>query len=184
MGLAWLWLINSAFLFSCENKDKFNPGTDNVKTRGNKELRESPQEGFLAPSFSLVNSNGSVINMVDYQGKVVLLNFWASWCGPCKIEIPSLKKLYQMRRGPNFEILAVSLDRTPASKLTSFVSANQMEFPILLNPEGDVAEKYRVRGIPASFLLDKKGMIRWKVVGGKEWNGTDVLNRIDQLLAE
>jgi peroxiredoxin len=168
----------------CQKKDESDPGQGKVQTRMNQETRESPQEGFLAPSFSLQKLNGSVVNLIDYKGKVVLVNFWASWCGPCKMEIPSLNRLYQKRKSTGFEILAISLDRTPVSKLADFVKLKQMDFPILLNSEGDVSEKYTVRGIPSSFLLDKKGMIKWKVVGGVEWDRVDVLSKIDSLLAE
>ncbi len=184
IGWVLIWLINTVFLFSCKVKEKSSPDIENTETRINKQIRESPQEGFLAPSFSLQNLKGPVVNLIDYRGKVVLLNFWASWCGPCKMEIPALKRLYQLRKGPNFEIIAISLDKPPASKVTAFVKGNQMDFPVLLNPDGDIGDGYWVRGIPASFLLDKKGMIRWKAVGGREWDGPDVLNRIDQLLAE
>jgi peroxiredoxin len=187
----WMWIIPSMFFLmiyvfgiGCEKKDKSDPGTGKAQTRINPEERESPQEGFLAPSFSLPRLNGSVVNLIDYKGRVVLVNFWATWCGPCKMEIPSLIRLYQKRKSTDFEIVAISLDRTPASKVADFVKAKQMDFPILLNPEGEVSEKYLVRGIPASFLIDKKGMIRWKVVGGVEWDGEVVLNKIDQLLAE
>lgn len=187
----WAWLIPALTVLmiyvlgtGCEKKDKSDSGKGTIQTRVNQETRESPQEGFLAPSFSLPKLNGSVVNLIDYKGRVVLVNFWASWCGPCKMEIPSLNRLYQKRKSNGFEIVAISLDRTPASKLATFVSEKQMDFPILLNPEGDVSERYSVRGIPSSFLLDKKGMIRWKVVGGVEWDREDVLSKIDQLLAE
>jgi len=177
-------VIISVFLIGCKKKEKTNPGTENAETRTNQNIKESPEEGFTAPGFTLQNLNGSPVNLGDFRGKVVLLNFWASWCGPCKKEIPALKRLYQVRKGPDFEILAVSLDRTAGDKVASFVNANQMEFPILLNPDGDMGGRYWVRGIPTSFLLDKKGIVKWKVVGGKEWDGTEVLNRIDQLLSE
>ena len=187
----WAWIIPAltfliicVFGAGCEKKEKSNPGPGTNQTRVNLETRESPQEGFLAPSFSLQKLNGSVVKLIDYKGKVVLVNFWASWCGPCKMEIPSLNRLYQKRKSTGFEIVAISLDRTPVSKLAAFVKEKQMDFPILLNPDGDVSERYMVRGIPSSFLLDKKGMIKWKVVGGMEWDRADVLSRIDQLLAE
>jgi peroxiredoxin len=188
-GRGWLFLIAAAVIIGflgmgCTKKEKTDAGIKNAETRTSQEIKESPEEGFLAPSFSLQSLEGSPVNLTDYRGKVVLLNFWATWCGPCKKEIPALKKLYQVRKGPEFEILAVSLDRTTQDKVASFAEANQMKFPILLNPEGDIGGRYWVRGIPTSFLLDKKGIIQWKVVGGREWDGTDVLSRIDQLVSE
>jgi thiol-disulfide isomerase/thioredoxin len=177
-------VIISVFLIGCEKKEKTSPPVDNTKTQVKQELRESPEEGFIAPGFTLQNLSGTSVNLNDFRGRVVLLNFWATWCGPCRKEIPALEKLYQAKKGPGFEILAVSLDKTSQDKVASFVNSNQMEFPILLNPDGDVGGRYWVRGIPTSFLLDKQGIIKWKVVGGREWDSEEVLSRIDQLLSE
>lgn len=146
--------------------------------------KQSPQEGFLAPQFALSDLSGKMVSLQDLRGKVVLLNFWATWCGPCKREIPSLERLYQKRRDKGFVILAVNTERTSASTVSSFTEKYGMSFPILLNPQADVANNYWIRAIPTSFLLDKKGVIRWKIVGGREWDDSGVLNRVDQLLGE
>jgi cytochrome c biogenesis protein CcmG/thiol:disulfide interchange protein DsbE len=179
-----LALFIGIILIGCKKREKTADAIKNVETQVKQSGKESPEEGFLAPGFTLPSLSGSPVNLSDFKGKVVLLNFWATWCGPCKKEIPALKRLYQAKRGPGFEILAVSLDRTSGDKVASFVKANQMEFPILLNPEGDIGGKYWVRGIPTTFLLDKQGVIKFKAVGGREWDGTEILNQIDQLLSE
>jgi thiol-disulfide isomerase/thioredoxin len=165
-------------------------------TRGNKEISEinsvspvspgkpTPQEGSLAPPFVLSDLQGKMIGLGNLRGKVVLLNFWATWCGPCKREIPSLERLYQKRRDKGFVILAVNAERTSTSTVSSFADKYGMSFPVLLNPQADVANSYWIRAIPTSFLLDKKGVIRWKIVGGREWDNSDVLERVDQLLGE
>jgi peroxiredoxin len=171
-------------LLRCEGEKKSNPGNKKSEVSETPKLMESPQEGFLAPSFSLQDLSGKSVSLGDFKGKVVLLNFWASWCGPCRIEIPSLNRLYQLRKDKNFEILAVSVDRGSVSKIASFVASNEMSFPVLVNPQGDVGSRYWVRAIPTSFLLDKKGVIRWKVVGGKQWDGDEAVAKIDQLLSE
>jgi peroxiredoxin len=177
-------IIVAAFLVRCEGEKKSNPGNKKSEISETPKLKESPQEGFLAPNFSLQDLSGKPVSLGDFKGKVVLLNFWASWCGPCKIEIPALKRLYQLRKEKGFEILAVSMDRASVSKIASFVASNEMNFPVLVNPQGDVGGGYWVRAIPTSFLLDKKGVIRWKVVGGKQWDGAEVVAKIDQLLSE
>jgi peroxiredoxin len=146
--------------------------------------KEAPKEGYLAPQFSLYDLKGRQVTLNDYRGKVVLLNFWATWCAPCRREIPSLKKLYRMRKDEGFEIVAVNTERASVSKVASFVEKYGMSFPILLNPQGDVGTTYRVRAIPTSFLLDKNGVIRWVIVGGREWESSYVLSRIDQLLRQ
>jgi thiol-disulfide isomerase/thioredoxin len=165
-------------------------------TRGNKEISEinsvspvspeksTPEEGSLAPHFVLSDLQGKMVGLEDFRERVVLLNFWATWCGPCKREIPSLERLYQKRRDKGFVILAVNTERTSASNVASFTQKYGMSFPVLLNPQADVANNYWIRAIPTSFLLDKKGVIRWKIVGGREWDDSGVLNRVDQLLGE
>lgn len=168
----------------CGKENKSNPGNQKSELSGVKELKESPQEGFLAPPFSSQDLDGRWISLSDLKGKVILLNFWASWCSPCRREIPSLERLFQLRKDKDFEILAVSLDRTSASGVASFVAGNKMSFRVLIDPQGDAGKKYWVRAIPSSFLLDKKGVIRWRVSGGKEWDSANVLSKIDQLLSE
>jgi thiol-disulfide isomerase/thioredoxin len=163
----------------------FTPNNKKISTTNPVPLeKEAPQEGFLAPQFALQDLSGKMVSLKDFRGKVILLNFWASWCGPCKREIPSLERLYQKRYDKGFKIVAVNAERSSASQIASFAEKYRMSFPILLNPQGDVANNYWVRAIPTSFLLDKKGKIRWKIVGGREWDGPDVLSRIDQLLGE
>jgi thiol-disulfide isomerase/thioredoxin len=146
--------------------------------------KEAPKEGFLAPQFALYDLSGNQVRLRDFEGKVVLLNFWATWCYPCRREIPSLERLYQMRKDRGFEIVAVNAERTSTSQITSFAKKYGMSFPILLNPQGDLGNKYWIRAVPTSFLLDKNGVIRWKIVGAREWESSYVLGRIDQLLGE
>lgn len=184
IGVVLVCLVVAIGLFGCEGKKESNPGKKKTEISGTQELKESPQEGFLAPSFTLQDLGGAQISLGDFKGKVVLLNLWATWCGPCRKEIPSLERLYQLRKDRAFEILAVSVDRTSPSKVASFVANQQMSFPVLVNPRGDVGQRYWAKAIPTSFLLDKKGVIRWKVVGAREWDDAYALSRIDQLLSE
>ncbi len=153
-----------------------NPGAD--------EIKEAPKEGFSAPQFGLYDLSGNLVRLSDFRGRVVLLNFWATWCGPCKREIPSLERLYQTMKDKGFEIVAVNAEKTPGSRVASFAQQYRMSFPILLNPKRDVGSKYWIRAIPTSFLLDKNGVIRWKIVGGREWTDSYVVSRIEQLLEE
>ena len=164
-------------------EDESNPG-EKPPVPPTTELKESPQEGFLAPDFTLQDLAGKSHTLSDLKGQVVLVNVWATWCGPCKREIPSLVRLYQSRRDKGLEILAVSVDRTSSARVASFAERYQMNFPVLLNPRGDVANNYWARSIPSTFLVDKKGVIRWKVIGTREWDDAQALARIDPLLAE
>jgi peroxiredoxin len=183
--LLLLLMLASGFT-GCGKEEQSNPGTTEKegKESSGQALKESPEEGFLAPGFSLPDLKGATVSLSDYRGKVVLLNLWATWCGPCRREIPSLERLYQMRKDEDFEILAVSLDRTSTSGVASFVANSRMSFPVLVDPSGKVGRDYWARAIPSSFLLDKKGVIRWVVRGAREWDDAFALSKIDELLAE
>jgi cytochrome c biogenesis protein CcmG/thiol:disulfide interchange protein DsbE len=184
-GIVWWGMVVllvvglGVIYFTKDNKEtlKTNPLPEKIS-------QESPQEGFLAPQFALSDLSGKMVSLRDLRGKVILLNFWASWCGPCRAEIPALERLYQKRKDRGFEIMAVNTERSSASQIASFAQKFGMSFPILLNPQGDMGNNYWVRAIPTSFLVDKKGVIRWKIVGGREWDNPSILNTIDQLLGE
>jgi peroxiredoxin len=182
----YLWLALA--LAGCGGGD--NPGQqgeaagEQRESSAQAQLEESPQEGYLAPGFTLPDLTGKPISLSDFRGKVVLVNIWATWCGPCKREIPSLDRLYQMRKDEGFEIVAVSVDRTPSSKVASFVAEHQMSFPVLHDVRGEVGNKYWARAIPSSFVLDREGVIRWKVAGAIKWDDPGVVRRVDQLLAQ
>lgn len=175
-----------AALPGCEGKKESEPASAKKEANPSAQpgLKESPQEGYLAPGFSLKNLKGESVSLADFSGKVILLNFWATWCPPCRREIPSLERLYHLRKDTGFEIVAVSVDRTSLSKVASFAANYRMSFPVLVNPRGDVGQRYWMRSVPSSFLLDKKGIIRWKVIGAREWDDAQTLAKIDQLLSE
>ena len=183
--LVLMSLLVTTGITGCESKKESNPGKEDGNISSKQELKESPQEGFLAPDFTLSDlAGGKSFTLSHLRGQVVLVNIWATWCGPCRREIPSLERLYQSRRDKGLEILAVSVDRTSSSRVASFAAKYQMSFPVLLNPRGDVANTYWARSIPSTYLVDKKGVIRWKVRGTREWDDAQSLAKIDQLLAE
>ena len=124
-----------------------------------------------APDFTLKSVNGKVVHLHDYKGKVVLVNFWATWCPPCRAELPSLSRVYDGLKKKGFVILGVSLDENPAATVPSFLASFrkehkvQMDYPILVGDE-QVADDYGgIRGIPTTFIVDRKGFIRQKFIG-------------------
>lgn len=125
---------------------------------------QRPSEGALAPDLTLETLEGEYVSLSNYRGKVVLVNFWASWCGPCRVEIPELQRVYEELAERGFEILAVNVGEDP-SDIRGFVEAMDMRFPILLDGDTGVARAYALRGIPASFLVDQEGVIRMAHVG-------------------
>lgn len=127
-----------------------------------------PQIGFTAPDFTLKDLNGNIVKLSDLRGKPVYLNFWASWCPPCKVEIPEIQKFYQQNKD---KVTVLAVDLTFNDKLSDVIDilkANNAKFPVLLdtNANSSVADSYQVYGIPESFFIDKNGVIREKHVGG------------------
>lgn len=126
------------------------------------------QTGFRAPDFTLKDLNGNIVKLSDFRGKPVYLNFWASWCPPCKEEIPEIQKFYEINKA-NVTVLAVNITfNDKVSDVVNLLKASNANFPVLLdtNANASVADAYQVYGIPASFFIDKNGIIRATHVGG------------------
>ena len=133
------------------------------------------------PPIELLRPDGSPLSLGDLRGKVVLVNFWATWCEPCIAEMPSLQALRQ-RLGPkDFEVLAVNYQEGPA-RIQSFVAKTGVTLPIVRDTDGAVARAWNVRVFPSSFLVDRSGRIRYVLVGDADWTGPDLLSTIGALL--
>jgi peroxiredoxin len=135
-----------------------------------------------APDFDMKTLEGGSISLSDYNGKYVLLNFWATWCGPCKIEMPSMEALYTKFKSKNFEILAVSNDIFGAKVVKPFVDAHNMTFPVSLDQDLKVSSRYGVMSLPTTFLIDPKGTIIGVINGAQEWNHAETLEYFENLL--
>jgi thiol-disulfide isomerase/thioredoxin len=117
-----------------------------------------PKAGAVAYDFKLQNLEGQQVSLSSLRGRKVMLNFWATWCGPCRYEIPFMVKLYEELKDQGFEIVAVNL-REDAAKVSAFAQEFGMTFPILLDPSAIVGAAYFVRGIPTSVFIDEQGVI-------------------------
>ena len=118
-----------------------------------------PEVGKLAPDFKLIGLDKQEVSLSDFRGKPVLINFWASWCGPCRIEMPFLQEIHEKWAGKGLVVLGVNLQENPTS-VKKFVENAGLTFPILLSPGNAVPLAYNIRGIPATFLIDADGVIR------------------------
>lgn len=118
-----------------------------------------PEVGKLAPDFKLTNLDGQEVSLNGFRGKPVLLNFWAIWCGPCRLEMPFLQEIYEEWTGKGLVVLAVNIQENP-TKVKKFVENAGLTFPVLLSPGNKVPLSYNIRGIPATFLIDADGVIR------------------------
>ena len=127
------------------------------------------QVGFPAPNFTFPDLNGQQVSLSDHRGKVVLVNIWATWCPPCRQEMPSMQKLYERFTGENFEILAVSIDSAGRQAVAPFVRTMNLIFPIILDPKEDVRPLYGLTGVPESFIIDKEGIVVEIIIGPIDW---------------
>ena len=127
----------------------------------------APQTGFLAPDFTLNTLDGQTIQLSTLKGKIVLVNLWASWCPPCKAEMPAIEHVYQTYKENGFIALGVdsTIQDTPIT-VTSFVGENKLSFPILLDENGLATRVYNIQSLPTSFFVGPDGIIRDVVIGG------------------
>lgn len=133
--------------------------------------------------FALKTIDGKEYKLSDYEGKVVLLNFWATWCPPCRAEMPSIEKLNTAMKGKAFQIVAVSVNET-LSTVTNFVKSNPYTFLMLLDSNGAVSDNYVSSGIPTTYIVDTKGFVVAGIVGGYEWNSPLVIKALSELGAK
>ena len=119
---------------------------------------QKPIKGQMAPDFVLRNADGQLVKLSDLRGKVVWVNFWATWCVPCKKELPDIQKIYDEKRGDGLEVLAVNWQED-IETAQAFFSSRNLRLPMLLDRSGSVYEQYRLQGLPDSFFIDRNGKI-------------------------
>ncbi len=125
---------------------------------------EGVEEGLSTPDFSLPSVNGELVTLSELRGHPVIINFWATWCGWCVIEMPHLQAVYEEHAGEGLVLLAVNIGESQ-DKVASFKQSNNLTFTILLDSQEAVTLKYDVTGYPATFFIDKDGIIRAKKLG-------------------
>lgn len=145
------------------------------------ELGEPPQRR-PAPDFTVPRLSGGSLSIRDFRGKVVLLHFWTTWCQPCKWELPLLEKLYREHKDEGFVVLAISID--PSRELVGkYIAERNYTFPVGLDPERDVGDRYRVMGVPGTFIVDANGDLKGKGFGPREWDSPPAHALIRALLS-
>jgi cytochrome c biogenesis protein CcmG/thiol:disulfide interchange protein DsbE len=144
----------------------------------------APQVGFLAPSFVLTGQDGQVVNLSDYRGQVVILNFWVSWCPPCRAEMPAIQQVYQSYQSQGLVVLAVDAAYQDApDKMQSFLGSFAHSYLILRDEDGAVNQRYAVGSLPTTFFIDRDGIIRDLVVGGP-LTYAGLSSRVENLIQE
>ena len=137
-----------------------------------------PRAGAPAPDFRAMTLEGKPVSLRDYRGKVVLVNFWATWCGPCRDELPALSEAYRERKDEGFAVLAVDV-REEEGDVRRFLQDIPVPFPVLLDGDGAIYNRYAVVALPTSFFVDEDGVIRAVVVGNM--NRDAVIKRLGQM---
>ncbi|MBI5641535.1 MAG: TlpA family protein disulfide reductase [Nitrospirae bacterium] len=134
-----------------------------------------------APDFSLKDLNGKSVSLSSFKGKVVLLNFWATWCPSCKAEMPSLNSLYNEMKPRGLEIVAVSTDKS-LNDVKGYLSKKGLDFLVLMDESRSVTKQYKVFSLPTTFLIDKNGIIVEKFYGDYDWTEQEIKQKIEKLL--
>jgi thiol-disulfide isomerase/thioredoxin len=128
--------------------------------------------GSHAPDFHAVDlATGRATTLADYKGKVILLNIWATWCQPCRVEMPAIERLHKKLGGGDFLVVSVSIDADGDSVVSAYARDLGLTFRILHNQPGDIQQIYQTTGVPESFVIDRDGIIVKKVIGAAEWDG-------------
>ena len=140
-----------------------------------------PWTGGPAPELTLQDLAGKEHRLADYRGHVVLVNFWATWCVPCREEMPSIDRLRSSLKGKPFEVLAVNLAE-PLSRIEKFAAAVPVGFPLLRDRDGEVSKAWKAKLLPASFLIGRDGRIRYVAYGELDWSSDAVRARVVELL--
>ena len=126
--------------------------------------------GKQAPEFSLSDLSGRTIRLANLKGRVVFLNVWTTWCEPCREEMPSMQALYERLHGPDFEMLAVSADQEGRAVVERFVRDFALTFPVLPDPDLQIAGRYGVTGYPETFIIDRNGRVLAHQIGPRQWD--------------
>jgi peroxiredoxin len=143
---------------------------------------QSVRENTRTPDFSLEGLNVKTVQLSALKGNVILLNFWATWCGPCKDEMPSMEALYQRYRERDFVLLAISVDDGSPDPARKFIQKHRYRFPVLLDPAGKTLDLFEIDRIPATVIIDKKGRMIGRAIGPRDWSKPEVFSLIDQIL--
>jgi len=139
--------------------------------------------GKVAPDFELPGLDEKMVRLSDYRGKVVFLNFWATWCKPCREEMPSMEVLYKNFEKDGLVILAVSIDRVTTKKdIPPFVKGMNLTFSVLVDSWGQTDKRYKLMGVPETYIIDQQGVLREKVIGPRDWTVLDNLQVLTGLL--
>lgn len=142
----------------------------------------TPKKGETLPSFKLQTLKGEKFESSSLKGKVIFINFWATWCGPCVHEFPSIIKLWEKYHNKGLEVVAITNDEDPKSVVPAFVEKLKVPFTIYMDPKEKVSNQFGVRSLPISIVADKMGKVQIVVNGDQDWMDPEIQAQIEKML--
>ncbi len=167
-------VVGVSLLAACSSGG--GPASKGVESSG-----EAPKVGFMAPDFDLPDPNGGRVRLSDFRGHPVFLNFWATWCVPCRSEMPQMQQVFEEKQNDGLAVVAINLGES-AQPLLAFANELGITFTLALDKDQTVTEKYRVLGLPSSFFVDRDGIIR-AVKLGPFLSKEEIENRVQVIMA-
>jgi peroxiredoxin len=133
-----------------------------------------------APAFELPGSDGKLVRLADYRGKPLIVNFWATWCPPCRAEMPSMQRAWERVREEGIELIAVNVGEGP-EEIQRFAAQLGIGFPLPMDLDSQVVHAWPVRGLPMTFVVDPQGRLAYKAAGEREWDSAELLDQVRSL---
>ena len=133
-----------------------------------------------APEFNLEDQDGNFLKMSDYKGKVVIVNFWATWCPPCRKEMPSMQRAWEILQKEDIVMLAINVGED-SDQIFSFTAEYPVEFPLIMDRDSSVVNQWKVRGLPTTYIVNPAGQIVYQAIGDREWDSEEIMNQIRKL---
>ena len=178
-------LLVTAYLVWATFFDGTQIGTDakTLPAPGDERVLSRYEKPHPVPDISFINGDGNTLLLSDFRGKVVLLNIWATWCFPCREEMPSLDRLQARLGGPDFEVVPLSTDRAGVEVIKAFYAdVGVKSLSIFADPTGKAASDLKILGYPTTLLIDRNGQARGVKLGSAEWNNEEVIALIQELI--
>lgn len=173
-------------LFACACLYWLAIGSPHVHSVGvpSAQAAEKKSKALVAPPFSLPNINGKTVSLSDYKGKWVFVNFWATWCGPCVMEMPMLAKLHDTMKGQKFEMIAINtMEQTTPDLVKKFTKDNKIPFTVLLDNDSKIGKTYSVDSLPTTYVVTPTGDVYTRAIGMREWDSDEVVKYFQDLVA-
>jgi len=172
LTLLLLVLLATQLLVSCSEQ----------QTGNQPQTTANLSKGSPAPDFTLQNMQGNTVSLAELKGKVIILNFWATWCPPCREEMPSMEMLHRKFKDQGLEMLAVNVEKNGKALVEAFLERSPYSFPILLDEAAEVQNMYKVFRFPETYIIDRNGLIVEKVIGAIDWTSPKAVQLINFLL--